>query len=1280
MCPRMAEGQKARVMMILLSAMTTTFPQLCTSQLSIKKWATIMGESDNGTKPLEYAVGTNVTIRCKFNPDLHDVTKMTLRIGTGDDTPDVIAVGNDTIKTTLPYAKATNNERIQCLEGSTLLGANTLCVGYGPSPEMSVSCRLHPKEKLQCRVHTEQDQESLCNVMWTLSLWKTSNWTAFPGLEPEGHFSVSQPVDWLLDPSYPLLHIYGPITVRAIAKNGIGTANAIFTFIPVHYVVPGPVVDLGVHNDVTDPGRLQVTWDHNPALGVFICEGMKGLHYRILVHSALGCQQRTMAVNCSYQYREKQRVQFTDLIPYTSYNVTVTPMNSPQNISGLPESAVNRTSQSRPLRAPTIVAWSASSSSSAGVVVYWKTLGPRYRGGPIVAYDVTVTSSAVVTSYGFNVSEDLVREEKQFVTSPRVLEGCSTECRVSVALSTKAGASDPASVRIPSRLRGMKAPIVYTEKARNGSYIVSWEGDVNVTSVAWCYGISFASDSSLIQCQTDVEEDEVERPEVQKKLLPKHLFNQNQRCQRCRLHFAVRLQDPSSDNDTNSDYNFDYDADFDDDGDDDNIADLDSGSELDDADADFTNGTGFRNSTDGGSKSDPIRRSGSENGPECVSHGLGSSPERTAKGLALRRSPIRARANSRANQSHSLDYDSTALNSSAEVGSEPSVGYGEDWDEEFGIGRLVWNQCHYEEYGVAPLAEVKVRPETMTPGTVDVTVQSLCSRTDHPAGRPLLAQLTHGTAPTNCSAAAVLGATNISLQAHTGGAMRGELRLTNLKRGNNYTLCVKLLSHRGWGDWHKEWFLYKNLAVDSAFSALAAVLSGVAVLVVVVVGCCVRWFCGNLREKRKRFSKLDFTLQNGNVLSAGNGASATAQLRFPVSESCLESEVALVPTTSRQQGSMSSTDSAFEENSARSDDFIGPTANREPQATEPAPMRPPPKTMTSGGAGDDEEEVEKDPLLGSAGDTVPGAGRGRFIPNLRPVPELDRGTSPPKPLGLGQGPPKPSWSWTSSSSFSSDSDSENSSEEHVQTCVHGRRLGKEDKQQNEKLSGQDKKRFQWYESSKQPALTDKREEDSEFQYVNADSPSHPYTLWHEDPESPSVHTPLCEAGSKTADTDKSLEGPDGTATSPCSCGSSAGPRHAKHVFLSPQLDSCCVLYCQTDTDCSECFPTRKTGQGERCCIPVEQALADDLEGGSSYSPLEHVVETIVSFVPTQRAASDVSCVPMDQAGEQDNAYIPMGQDSADNEPYTPMDDFLVDNDSSVSMEEASAENSSYVPL
>ncbi|KAL8615100.1 hypothetical protein ACOMHN_009176 [Nucella lapillus] len=773
---------------VLLLFALLHFPLPCPS-LVITPGEIVFG---NKTRQLEFAVASDVTIRCRVHkPAQHDVTKMTLNETATKEPFDVLVVGDDAIETTL-YNVTQGQMEFVCLEGSTLLARRTLCVGYGPSGEMRVSCRLYPESSLDCCVRTDQSQDTLCNVVWTMhyrQLQRNGTWEPLPDTIREGQFDVSQCVSWLFKgnnrPQY-----YSDISVRAKAANQIGTAHVDHIFTPSDYVVPGPVDSLRVHSYVRDPTSLLVTWYHSPGLGSTVCQAMGGLSYRINLTSSLYRKRpRTFEADCSISnFSEEQRYVVTGLIPYTAYRVTLTPL-SPR-FHGNNRSAENTTSQSRPLKAPTIVGWSANTSPDR-VVVYWKTVSHRYRGGPIIAHSITVDSKkSGREDYHFNVRDDVVRAERQVVTSPQALEGCSAECVVTVTSSTVVGASAPASVRISSRPKDLKFPVVYTEKAESGNRTVSWEGSVNVISVAWCYGTSFDGDNSLIHCKTEVEERDVETPAVHHLVLPASLLATPHypplQCDNCRWHFAVRVPAHTPhhpDTDTADDTGHDTDTVH------------DTGHDTDTADdTGHDTATATATATDVNGEND--------------------------------------------DSSEEAELDNFAESSSAEE------------DRAYETGRLVWNRCEYALDGVAPVPEVQI-PEAVSSDGVEVTVQFLCSSSHEGVGKPIQAQLAYELSPQNCSDAKDWETRYISLGVYENGAVGFQLSLSGLRRGSDYTLCVRLRSRRGWGQWRLKRFSLKT--ADDMRYVIVSLICGV---VLVIMGCSIYQCWSSLKAMSRRFTRL----------------------------------------------------------------------------------------------------------------------------------------------------------------------------------------------------------------------------------------------------------------------------------------------------------------------------------------------------------------------------------------------------------------------------------------
>ena len=79
------------------------------------------------TLPLEYAVGSDVTLQCRLrDPSSHNVSKMIMK--KGNRFLDVSVAGDGVIETTL-HNVTLMNDVIECLEGSTFLAMQTLCVG-----------------------------------------------------------------------------------------------------------------------------------------------------------------------------------------------------------------------------------------------------------------------------------------------------------------------------------------------------------------------------------------------------------------------------------------------------------------------------------------------------------------------------------------------------------------------------------------------------------------------------------------------------------------------------------------------------------------------------------------------------------------------------------------------------------------------------------------------------------------------------------------------------------------------------------------------------------------------------------------------------------------------------------------------------------------------------------------------------------------------------------------------------------------------------------------------
>ncbi|KAL8615098.1 hypothetical protein ACOMHN_009174 [Nucella lapillus] len=1145
--------------------------------------------SGNKTGQLEFAVGSDVTIGCRVNePAQYDVTKMLLLDQTTKENFDVIVVGDDTIETTLHNATLRRNNVIVCREGSIPLTRKTLCVGYAPSTEMQISCRLYPEHRLDCEVRTDQPLDTMCNVVWTMHYrkpeWDADTWKPFPGSGPEGRFEVAHNVSWLFGPED--LFYYSNISVRVTAANDIGLARTDLAFKPVDYVVPGPVESLRVHSEVRDPTSLLVTWYHSPGLGSTVCQAMGGLSYRIDLTSALGHERQMMVeADCETNYRGEQNLTVTGLIPYTAYRVTLTPL-SPR-VSGNNRSAENTTSQSRPLKAPTIVGWSARTSPDR-VVVYWKTVSHRYRGGPIIAHSITVDSKkSGREDYHFNVSADVVGADRQVVTSPWALKNCSAECVVIVTSSTVVGASAPASVRISSRPKDLTMPFVYTEKAESGYRTVSLEGSVNVTSVAWCYGTSFDDDNSLIHCQTEVEEKDVETPAVHHLVLPASLLATPHypplQCDNCRWHFAVRVPAHTPhhpDTDTADDTGHDTDTVH------------DTGHDTDTADMHYDNDSD-------------------------MDYDKGSS-------VAVSNS----------------NYDASNLTKFR------AVSRGLD-----GRGRLVWNRCRYALDGEAPVPEVQT-PEAVSSDGVNVIVQTLCSGSHERAGKPIQAQLAYGLSPQNCSD---LETRNISLGVYENGTMHGQLSLSGLRRGSDYTLCVRLRSWRGWGRWRLKGFSMKTWA-DDMRHVIAALTCVVTLVVLVLLGYSVYRFRRNLKEKSRRFAKSgDFTLKDGPVHNSNNSSLQT--LYIPTNEIPMSTKLEICI----QRGSLSSKDSAFEENSDGSGDGVKPQYIHPPvhclhMTSDPTSMSRVEGQEPFRDLGSDLED-EKDRLLGV---NVSETAKKQLAASVRAFVGCSLDMSPPKIIRLGKTP-------LSMYAIQQNVPASSSGTKLADCFKHGQemsnslcncRLCEEAKPQTDAAGfGKDTERSLCFDSQEASPAEGPKEQRSantrnDLQYVKVDFPSHPFvaTSAHaccEDPLLPSHQTRFAEGPGTDAEAAVSSKVsmiPGGTCSFSCSLDDLISTRH---ISSSPQEDSCLIDYPADLSDFS-CSLTDNTDQTDGCCVRLEH------EGAGCYIPLRHAVGEItedsmfsvseerapempVSLVSRKRPHGEIPRVPADQV----NPYIPL---------------------------------------
>ncbi|XP_070194290.1 uncharacterized protein [Littorina saxatilis] len=502
--------------------------------------------SPDGTSPLEFAVGSDVTLQCRLTSSaasLYDVTELALKRKSTGEFLDVTVVGNDTVEATLVNVTAMSRDVISCLDKryNRALVTQDVCVGDAPS-DFDVRCELSPYVSFQCCVMTEQPHNRLCDVNWTLEYYQTrlgkGQWRTFSG---DG-FDDDLCATWALQSSYNRLQLYKKVTVRAASSNQIGSANTSITLVPARYATSGPVQNLTVKTNSSYSRSLVVTWERNDKLTTLLCQDM-GLVYNVVLTSLHDSTSRSEKVNGAQSH--KHEYTFTGLSPNTRYNATVVPLS--HHFSGPARSHEVKTPQSRPLKAPEIVGWSFSTMPTGGVAVYWRKLSHEDKGGPITAYSVSVKAHSLGTkTHSVNVSE--VPGSQQRVTTPTVVPGCSAGCVVTVTVSTRVGPSPPATVTIPPpQQRDQPVPVVRTTQEANRSRTVSWEGVVHVTSVVWCFGSRYPNHSSLVKCQTDLQERAVSLTEHQYMNIgenfevPTEKGELPQYCENCQWHFAIRL-------------------------------------------------------------------------------------------------------------------------------------------------------------------------------------------------------------------------------------------------------------------------------------------------------------------------------------------------------------------------------------------------------------------------------------------------------------------------------------------------------------------------------------------------------------------------------------------------------------------------------------------------------------------------------------------------------------------------------------------------------------------